>query len=54
MARGTFANVRIINKLMEGKVGPQTIHIPTGKTLDIFDAAMEYMKESKPTIIIAG
>jgi hypothetical protein len=29
MARGTFANTRIINKLLEGKVGPNTIHIPT-------------------------
>lgn len=44
MARGTFANVRILNKLMEGKVGPQTIHIPSGKTMDIYDAAGEYMK----------
>lgn len=29
MARGTFANTRIINKLMKGKVGPMTVHIPT-------------------------
>ncbi len=30
MARGTFANIRIINKMMKGKVGPQTIYVPTG------------------------
>jgi aconitate hydratase len=30
MARGTFANIRVINKMMKGKVGPQTIHVPTG------------------------
>jgi len=30
MARGTFANIRIINKMMKGAVGPQTIHVPTG------------------------
>jgi aconitate hydratase len=29
MARGTFANVRLINKMIE-KVGPETIHIPSG------------------------
>jgi aconitate hydratase len=41
MARGTFANVRLVNKLMD-KVGPNTIHHPTGKPMAIFDAAMEY------------
>jgi len=39
MARGTFANTRIINKLMDGKVGPQTVHIPTSKVMDFYDAA---------------
>jgi len=29
MARGTFANIRIINKMLKGKVGPQTIYAPT-------------------------
>ncbi len=38
MARGTFANTRIINKLAP-KVGPQTTYIPTGELLDIYDAA---------------
>lgn len=40
MARGTFANIRIVNKLMKGEVGPKTIHIPTGEKLSVFDAAM--------------
>jgi aconitate hydratase len=31
MARGTFANIRIINKLMKGKTGPQTIYFPENK-----------------------
>jgi len=44
MARGTFANTRLINKMVE-KVGPQTLHIPSGKVLDIFDAAEAYQKE---------
>ena len=41
MARGTFANVKLINKLIE-KVGPNTIHHPSGETIAIFDAAMRY------------
>ncbi|KAK8971067.1 hypothetical protein KSP40_PGU020110 [Platanthera guangdongensis] len=40
MARGTFANIRIVNKLLSGVVGPKTIHIPTGEKLSVFDAAM--------------
>lgn len=42
MARGTFANIRITNKMMKGKVGPQTIYVPTNEPLDIFDAAEKY------------
>lgn len=30
MARGTFANIRIINKMLKGAVGPQTIYVPNG------------------------
>jgi len=30
MARGTFANIRILNKMLKGVVGPQTIYVPTG------------------------
>lgn len=41
MARGTFANTRLINKMVE-KVGPNTIHIPSGKEMAIFDAAEAY------------
>lgn len=39
MARGTFANIRILNKILKGKVGPQTIYAPTGEIMDIFDAS---------------
>jgi len=38
MARGTFANTRLINKLVEN-VGPNTLHIPSNKELPIFDAS---------------
>jgi aconitate hydratase len=54
MARGTFANIRVINKMNKGKVGPQTVHIPSGETLDIFDAAERYKKEGHQTVIFGG
>ena len=41
MARGTFANTRLINKLVD-ETGPSTMHFPSGKKMAIFDAAMEY------------
>jgi len=41
MARGTFANVRLINKMMD-KVGPNTIHVPSKEALPIFTAAEKY------------
>jgi aconitate hydratase len=53
MARGTFANVRIINKMVD-KVGPETVHIPSGEKVAIFDAAKRYMDEGIDTIIMAG
>lgn len=39
MARGAFANIRIVNKLVGGEVGPKTVHIPSGEKLTVFDAA---------------
>ncbi|KAG6594751.1 Aconitate hydratase 1 [Cucurbita argyrosperma subsp. argyrosperma] len=54
MARGTFANIRIVNKLLKGEVGPKTIHIPSGEKLSVFDAAMRYKSEGHDTIILAG
>lgn len=53
MSRGTFANTRIINKLVD-KVGPQTVYMPTGEVMDIADAAFKYRDSGKPTIILAG
>jgi aconitase A len=40
MARGTFANIRLVNKFLNGEVGPKTVHIPTGEKLSVYDAAM--------------
>jgi len=53
MARGTFANIRLVNKLVE-KPGPNTKHIPSGETMAIYDAAAKYISEGKQTIILAG
>ncbi|CAD5216711.1 unnamed protein product [Bursaphelenchus okinawaensis] len=53
MSRGTFANIRLVNKLVS-KVGPQTLHIPSEQVLDVFDAAMKYKEEGQPIIILAG
>ena len=54
MARGTFANIRIVNKLIKGKIGPQTVHVPSGEVLDVFDAAKKYADSNVGTIILAG
>ncbi|XP_057993659.1 aconitate hydratase 1 isoform X2 [Hevea brasiliensis] len=54
MARGTFANIRIVNKLLRGEVGPKTVHIPSGEKLSVFDVAMRYKSEGHDTIILAG
>lgn len=45
MARGTFANIRLVNKLNGGgKAGPKTLHIPSNEILDVFDAAERYIQ----------
>ena len=54
MMRGTFANIRLKNKLVPHIEGGYTIHMPSNIEMPIFDAATEYKKESVPTIIIAG
>jgi aconitate hydratase len=53
MSRGTFANVRIVNKMV-AKSGPKTVHVPSGEIMEIFDASHKYMSEHQHLIIIAG
>lgn len=53
MARGTFANSRLVNKLVT-KVGPQTLHVPSGEVLDVYDAAEKYIGEKKSLVVLAG
>jgi aconitate hydratase len=54
MMRGTFANIRIKNEMLGGEEGGNTQHIPTGEKLSIYDAAMKYIGEKTPLVVIAG
>ncbi|SFU59611.1 aconitate hydratase AcnA [Halomonas korlensis] len=54
MMRGTFANVRIKNEMLDGVVGGETRHVPSGKQMPIYDAAMQYQQEGTPLVVIAG
>ncbi|SPP82995.1 blast:Cytoplasmic aconitate hydratase [Drosophila guanche] len=53
MARGTFANIRLVNKLAS-KTGPRTVHMPSQQDMDIFDAAERYRQEGTPLLLIVG
>eukprot|EP01067_Filipodium_phascolosomae_P001697 Filipodium_phascolosomae@DN2098_c0_g1_i1.p1 len=53
MSRGTFANIRLINKMAK-KTGGYTVHVPTKTELSVYDAAMQYKKDGYSVIIIAG
>jgi len=46
MARGTFANTRLVNKLVD-KPGPKTLYIPTNEVMEIFDASRKYIESGK-------
>jgi len=53
MVRGTFANVRIKNQLVD-KEGGYTRFIPTGETMTVFDAATRYHESNTPLVVLAG
>jgi aconitate hydratase len=54
MMRGTFANIRIKNALLGGEEAPDTLHLPEGTRLSIYDAAMKYAEEKVPLVVLAG
>ncbi|MCE0733457.1 aconitate hydratase AcnA [Halomonas sp. G15] len=54
MMRGTFANVRIKNEMLDGVVGGETRHVPSGEQMAIYDAAMRYQQEGTPLVVVAG
>jgi aconitate hydratase len=54
MMRGTFANIRIRNRMLENVEGGFTKYAPTGETMPIYDAAMLYKHDNRPLVVIAG
>ncbi len=54
MVRGTFANVRLRNRLAPGTEGGVTTHLPSGELISIYDAAVRYREEGTPLIVVAG
>jgi aconitate hydratase len=53
MIRGTFANIRLRNRLVE-KAGGHTRHFPDGEETSIFEAAMQYASDGVPLVVLAG
>jgi aconitate hydratase len=54
MVRGTFANVRLRNKLVPGSEGTWTVHVPSGEEMTIFEASKRYLAAGTPLIVLAG
>ena len=54
MMRGTFANIRLRNKLAGGVEGGWTRYLPNGEIMAIYDAAMRYQQDGTPLVILAG
>ena len=54
MIRGTFANIRLRNRLAPGTEGGYTRHLPGGEQMTIYDAAQRYAADGVPLLVIAG
>ncbi len=54
MMRGTFANIRLRNKLAPGTEGGWTRHQPSGDEMSIYDASLRYREDGMPLVVIAG
>ncbi len=54
MVRGSFANIRIKNLMVEGSEGGITKHVPTNEEHAIYDASIRYQQEGVPLIVIGG
>jgi aconitate hydratase len=54
MMRGTFANIRIKNRITPDIEGGVTRHFPSGEEMSIYDAAMRYQAEGRPLVVFAG
>ena len=54
MVRGTFANVRLKNRLAPETEGPFTRHLPSGEVMTIYDASLKYQADGVPLVVLAG
>ena len=54
MVRGTFGNIRLRNRLVKGKEGFYTVHLPDGEETTIYEASVRYQQEGVPLIVLAG
>ncbi|HEX9777194.1 MAG TPA: aconitate hydratase AcnA [Geopsychrobacteraceae bacterium] len=54
MMRGTFANIRLRNRMVPQREGGFTRHLPSGEEMSIFAAAERYAAEGTPLVVIAG
>jgi aconitate hydratase len=54
MMRGTFANIRIRNRMLDNVEGGFTRYAPTGEVMPIYDAAMLYKQDGRPLVVVAG
>ena len=54
MMRGTFANIRIKNQMLDDVEGGFTQYVPTGEQMSMYDAAMKYMENDTPLVVLAG
>ncbi len=54
MVRGTFANIRIRNQMLDNVEGGYTKYVPSGEQMAIYDAAMKYKADGTPLVVIAG
>jgi len=54
MVRGTFANIRLRNRLAPGTEGCWTRHLPDGEPMTIFDASVRYQAAGTPLLVLAG
>jgi aconitate hydratase len=54
MMRGTFANIRLSNEMVPEKTGGYTRFGKEGDVISIYDAAVQYIEENRPLVVIAG
>lgn len=54
MTRGTFANIRLRNRMAPGTEGGWTTYLPTNEVMSIYDAALHYQADDTPLVVLAG